>query len=172
MARPGPPQQANARRNAALALLADDPSQAEYLVDRIVREDVHPHEVSVIRQALFEHGRASLLTPRLWRLLAERRGSSPAEPGRRRRPGVFQSRRPAVGRARPTDRSRAGLEEPVVDRRLAGGLSAGTAVVVTARSARFSATRPARAERRSPIACWSISRSSRATLLAIRTWRN
>ena len=71
MARPGPPRQANTRRNAALALLVDDPSQAEYLVDRIVSADVHPHEVSVIRQALFEHGRTSLLTPRFWRLLSE-----------------------------------------------------------------------------------------------------
>ena len=72
MAGPGTPQQANTRRNAALALLDDDPSQAEYLVDRLVTADVHPHEVSVIRQALFEHGSASLLTPRLWRLVGER----------------------------------------------------------------------------------------------------
>jgi formylglycine-generating enzyme required for sulfatase activity len=72
MAGPGTPQQANTRRNAALALLDDDPSQAEYLVDRLVTADVHPHEVSVIRQALFEYGSASLLTPRLWRLVWHR----------------------------------------------------------------------------------------------------
>ncbi len=75
MARPGPSKQANTRRNAALALLADDPSQVEYLVDRIESADVHPHEVSVIRQALFDHGRTSLLIPRLWRLVWERHES-------------------------------------------------------------------------------------------------
>jgi formylglycine-generating enzyme required for sulfatase activity/serine/threonine protein kinase len=76
MARPGPAQQANTRRNAALALLADDPAQAEYLVDRIVSADVHPHEVSVIRQALLEQGQSNLLAPRLWRLLSEPNDSS------------------------------------------------------------------------------------------------
>jgi len=81
MARPGPRQAGNTRRNAALALLPDDPVQAEYLVDRIVREDAHPHEISVIRQALFEHGQPNLLAPRLWRLLEERRESSPPNLG-------------------------------------------------------------------------------------------
>ena len=42
MARPGAPEFGNTRRNAALALLPDDPSQADYLVDRIMREDVIP----------------------------------------------------------------------------------------------------------------------------------
>ena len=69
MARPGSLKQANTRRNAALALLAEDRSQAEYLVERIVSADVHPHEVSVIRQALSENGQTSLVAPRLWRLL-------------------------------------------------------------------------------------------------------
>jgi len=81
MARPAPRRAGNTRRNAALALLPDDPAQAEYLVDRIVREDAHPHEIRVIRQALFDHGQPSLLTPRLWRLLEERRESSPPNLG-------------------------------------------------------------------------------------------
>jgi len=81
MARPAPRQPGNTRRNAALALLPDDPAQAEYLVERIVGKDAHPHEISVIRQALFEHGRPSFLIPRLWRVLGERRESSPPNLG-------------------------------------------------------------------------------------------
>jgi serine/threonine protein kinase/formylglycine-generating enzyme required for sulfatase activity len=76
MARPGPERQASKRRNAALALLADDPSHTEYLVDRIVREDVHPHEICVVRQALLDHDRATLFAPRLWRLVLERAEST------------------------------------------------------------------------------------------------
>ena len=81
MAGPAPRQPGNSRRNAALALLPDDPAHAEYLVNRIVREDAHPHEISVIRKALFEHGKPSLLTPRLWRLWEEQRESSPLNLG-------------------------------------------------------------------------------------------
>ena len=59
-----------------MALLADDPAHTEYLVDRIAREDVHPHEICVVRHALLEHDRATLFAPRLWRLVAERAEST------------------------------------------------------------------------------------------------
>ncbi len=81
MAQPGPAPQSNKRRNAALALLADDPAHTQYLVDRIMREDVHPHEICVVRRALLEHDRMSLLAPRLWRLLVDRAGSAPPNLG-------------------------------------------------------------------------------------------
>ncbi len=71
LARGGPTETASSRRNAALALVASDPSQAEYLVERILREDVSPREITVVRQALLDHGRAVILEPRLWRLLEE-----------------------------------------------------------------------------------------------------
>jgi formylglycine-generating enzyme required for sulfatase activity/tRNA A-37 threonylcarbamoyl transferase component Bud32 len=63
----------SARRNAALALLGDDPAQAEYLIERILRESARPREIKVVRLALFDHGRAGILEPRLWRLLRDRR---------------------------------------------------------------------------------------------------
>jgi formylglycine-generating enzyme required for sulfatase activity len=75
MARPGAPEPSSVRRNAALALLPDDPSRAGYLVDRLLREDVRPGEIAVIRQALARQGQANLLTRRLWTLVAERHGS-------------------------------------------------------------------------------------------------
>jgi formylglycine-generating enzyme required for sulfatase activity len=62
------------RRNAALALVSDDPSQAEYLLGRIVQEDVDPREISVVRQFLFDHQRGSIPEPRLWQVLEEGRG--------------------------------------------------------------------------------------------------
>jgi formylglycine-generating enzyme required for sulfatase activity len=71
MARPGPPELATRRRNAALALLGDDPAQAEYLVDRIVRDDVEPQELLVVRQALIDQHHAARLAPRLWSILAK-----------------------------------------------------------------------------------------------------
>jgi formylglycine-generating enzyme required for sulfatase activity/serine/threonine protein kinase len=71
LARPGAPDFSNSHRNAALALLADDPSQADYLIEQILRSDVRPDEIAVMRNALFDHGQASLLTPRLWPLLSE-----------------------------------------------------------------------------------------------------
>ena len=78
MAWPGASEFGNSRRNAALALLPDDPSQADYLVGRIIREDVSADEIAVIRQALLENRQASHLTPGLWRRLSEgRRSGSP-----------------------------------------------------------------------------------------------
>jgi formylglycine-generating enzyme required for sulfatase activity/tRNA A-37 threonylcarbamoyl transferase component Bud32 len=76
MAQPGLPEAAGARRNAALALLPDEPEQAGYLVDHILRDDVHPREISVIRHALLSNGLSSGLEPRLWRLIEEGRESS------------------------------------------------------------------------------------------------
>jgi formylglycine-generating enzyme required for sulfatase activity/serine/threonine protein kinase len=81
MARPGPVQQGTKRRNAALALLADNPAHTEYLVNQIVREDVHPHEICVVRQALLEHDQARHFVPRLWQVVAERPVSSPPNLG-------------------------------------------------------------------------------------------
>ena len=150
----------------------DDPSHTEYLVDRLVREDVHPHEISVIRQALFEHDRASLLIPRLWRLVSGATRIEPAEPGRRRGSGTVQSR-VTRGGSSSANRSRRSWSRRArsligdwrevfqpVQRSLVGPLRAIFGDVARPR------------ERRWPIACSSISRSNRATPIAIGTWRN
>jgi hypothetical protein len=76
MAHPGSAEAGNARRNAALALLTDEPAQADFLVDRILGNDVHPHEISVIRRALRIHGPSIRLEPRLWQLVEAREHSS------------------------------------------------------------------------------------------------
>jgi formylglycine-generating enzyme required for sulfatase activity len=74
MAEAGPKGTAISRRNAALALLPDDPSQADYLIERVLREDAHPREITVVGRSLVDHGKASILEPRLWRMLQETRG--------------------------------------------------------------------------------------------------
>jgi len=76
MALAGSAESRAARRNAALALLADEPAQADYLVDRIVEKDVHPQEISVIRRALRLHGQSGRLVPHLWRIVDAREKSS------------------------------------------------------------------------------------------------
>jgi len=53
----------------ALALLADQPEQAEYLLDRLLRADSTPNEVIVIRGALLAHGHQNDLASRLWSML-------------------------------------------------------------------------------------------------------
>jgi formylglycine-generating enzyme required for sulfatase activity len=55
--------------HAALALLPDDPSQAEVLAERLQQADARPDELIVIRRALQDHGHAAALMPQLWALL-------------------------------------------------------------------------------------------------------
>jgi formylglycine-generating enzyme required for sulfatase activity/tRNA A-37 threonylcarbamoyl transferase component Bud32 len=95
MTRGGPTETSGSRRNAALAVLADDSEQAEYLVERIVRTDVHPREITVVRQALLAHGRASILAPRLWRLLREGSHRAPANLGAAGMLALFRPHDPA-----------------------------------------------------------------------------
>jgi formylglycine-generating enzyme required for sulfatase activity/tRNA A-37 threonylcarbamoyl transferase component Bud32 len=76
MTQPGSAHLANRRRNAALALLEDYPAYADFLIERMVREDVHPHEVAVISQSLLENDQSTALTARLWALATRRKESS------------------------------------------------------------------------------------------------
>lgn len=59
------------RLHAALALLSGDPTQVDYLVERLLRADARPDELLVIRKELDKHGHASKLTPELRTLLEE-----------------------------------------------------------------------------------------------------
>jgi len=63
------------RLHATLALLPVDPTQVEYLVDRLLQEDAppRPDELIVIRKALFDTSHAELLKPQLWVLLEKNR---------------------------------------------------------------------------------------------------
>jgi hypothetical protein len=71
LARTDPTDPAGQRRrlHAALALLPDDPTQADVLAVRLQQADARPDELIVIRQALLDHGHAAALTPKLWALL-------------------------------------------------------------------------------------------------------
>ncbi|NND99388.1 MAG: serine/threonine-protein kinase, partial [Pirellulaceae bacterium] len=53
------------RRNLSLALLPSDPSQIDYLTNRLLISD--PVEVATIRELLYDH--ADALTPVLWQML-------------------------------------------------------------------------------------------------------
>jgi formylglycine-generating enzyme required for sulfatase activity len=81
LAGPGRPELESARRNAALALLPDDPAQATFLLDRLLRDEVNPREIMVIRQALLDNGLASKLAGGLWARLDQRSESSPPNLG-------------------------------------------------------------------------------------------
>ena len=59
------------RLHAALALLPHDPTQVDYLVERLLQADARPSELLVIRQALYDHGHAPNLTPKLRALLEQ-----------------------------------------------------------------------------------------------------
>ena len=59
------------RLHAALALLPHDPTQVDYLGDRLLQVDARPSELLVIRQALYDHGHAPNLTPKLRALLEQ-----------------------------------------------------------------------------------------------------
>jgi formylglycine-generating enzyme required for sulfatase activity len=63
------------RLHAALALLPVDPTQVEYLVDRLLQEGApsRPDELIVIRKELFDNSHAEMLKPRLWVLLETNR---------------------------------------------------------------------------------------------------
>ena len=60
------------RLPAALALLPDDPVQAEFLTARLLNPEATPDEVLVIRDALRQRGRAERVAPRLRRALPAR----------------------------------------------------------------------------------------------------
>jgi formylglycine-generating enzyme required for sulfatase activity/serine/threonine protein kinase len=57
------------RTAVAIALLRLDSSQASYLVDRLIHEDSPPPELSVIRQALIDRGKADAVATYVWKLL-------------------------------------------------------------------------------------------------------
>jgi formylglycine-generating enzyme required for sulfatase activity len=71
MAHPAPnnPDSDRLRTAAAFALLHTDPSQADYLVNRLAQEETPSAELLVIRQALIDRGRAIDVKPRFWKLL-------------------------------------------------------------------------------------------------------
>jgi formylglycine-generating enzyme required for sulfatase activity/serine/threonine protein kinase len=70
--RPGTdgPRSAHHRLHAALALLPDDPTQAEFLAGRVVRGETSVEELLVVRRVLRDCGHADAWIPRLWASLA------------------------------------------------------------------------------------------------------
>jgi serine/threonine protein kinase/formylglycine-generating enzyme required for sulfatase activity len=92
------------RISAALALLADDPAQADFLAEYLIRPESSPDEVLVIRDALVDHGCANGFASRL------RRRASPnmadiLTPAQLRAAG-------ALARMAPTDASWSSLAGP------------------------------------------------------------
>ena len=63
------PHGVRSRIHAALALLSEDPTQADTLADRLLQAESRPDELIVIRQALQDQGHAEPRTPALWALL-------------------------------------------------------------------------------------------------------
>ena len=115
-----------ARIGAALALLPDDRSQAQSLLDRLIYPEATPEELLVIRDGLL---RNQALEPFIEPLIA---GLPPA--GERlsdaairgtRGAGAGPARLEPVAGVRRSGRGQAGAGQSVRDRGLAGGLSAG-----------------------------------------------
>ena len=116
---------AGGRIGAALALLPDEPSQAQFLFDRLVMPEATPDEVLVIREGLLRNGALEpFIEPTIAGLRppseplddAAMRTAGPAGPGTARLGSLAGIRR--------ADRRQARASQSVRDRRLAGGLPA------------------------------------------------
>jgi len=73
LARAGPTDPSGLRRrlHATLALLPVDQTQVDFLVEQLLRAGASPSELLVIRQELYDHGYAPVLTPKLQTSLAK-----------------------------------------------------------------------------------------------------